>query len=829
VTVLPSKVSRLPPFRFRALFFAISALVLLGSPAAAQQPTPAQIEQLMSTPGGAEAVRQRIRTSGMTHEQIRQRLKAAGYSETLLDRYLSSAGGTGQQLVSDTVLNAMTSLGMVDRAEIAARDSGVSATTMVEAPMPTPAKPRTKIFGLDVFRGSTSQFLPDIAGPVDANYRVGPRDVLALIITGGVETSYSLEVSREGFIVIPQVGQVFVANLTLAQVREVLFRRLGSVYSGISRDANASTQFYVTVVKLRTNQVFVIGEAAAPASYQVSSVGTILTALYGAGGPSDIGSLRRVELHRNGQITSTLDVYDYLIRGDASGDARLESGDIIFVPAHGPRVEIVGEVLRPAIYELKEGETLNDLIGMAGGFTPTAGRRRVLVSRIVPPTEREAEGGRDRTVLDISSDDLSTGLGPTLPLVDGDRVEIFEIADRIRNSITVLGAVWNPGPQGFEDGMQLSEALRRAGGVRPDVKDALINRLNSDQTRSALRAEFTDTLGTLAADVLLQEDDTVRVYATTDFRPDRYIAITGAVRDDGRYPWREGLTLRDIVHQAGGLEDGAYLLHAEVARLPESRRPGELARTIAVPLDSSYLLERGIDGKYLGPPGISLTTGQQPDFVLEPYDNVLILRQPEWLLERRVTISGEVRFPGTYALTSKQERLSSLINRAGGLLPTAYPEAAAFVRSSSDVGRIGFNLRSVLADSSARDNFILEPGDTLNVPRFVPTVQVSGAVNSPIAVAHVPGKRLKYYIEAAGGETYSADLERAYVRQPNGIVEPFKERMFPIPDRNPQPLPGAEVFVPTKDPDDRKDWTAIVGSVAQVTASIVAIIVIVTR
>lgn len=765
----------------------------------------------------------------MTPEQIRQRLKAAGYSESLLDKYLSSAADTGQQLVSDTVLSAMTSLGMVDRAEIAARDSGLSATTMLEAPMPTPAKARTKIFGLDVFRESTSQFLPDIAGPVDANYRVGPRDVLALIITGGVEISHSLEVSREGFIVIPQVGQVFVANLTLAQVREVLFQRLGRVYSGISRDANASTQFYVTVVKLRTNQVFVIGEAAAPASYQVSSVGTILTALYGAGGPSDIGSLRRVELHRNGRITSTLDVYDYLIRGDASGDARLENGDIVFIPAHGPRVEIVGEVLRPAIYELKQGETLNDLIGMAGGFKPTAGRQRVLVSRIVPPAERVAAGGRDRTVLDISSDDLSTGLGPALPLVDGDRVEIFAIADRIRNSITVLGAVWNPGPQGFEAGMRLSEALRRAGGVRPDVKDALINRLQSDQTRRSLRAEFTDTLGTLADDMLLQEDDTVHVYATTDFRPDRYIAITGAVQEDGRYPWREGLTLRDVVHQAGGLEDGAYLVQAEVARLPESRRPGELARTIAVPLDSTYLLERGLDGKYLGPPGVSVMAGQQPDFVLEPYDNVLILRQPEWLLERRVTISGEVRFPGTYALTSKQERLSNLIIRAGGLLATAYPQAAAFVRSSSGVGRIGFDLESVLADSTARDNFILYPGDTLHVPRFEPTVQVSGAVNSPIAVAHVPGKRLNYYIDAAGGETYSADLDRAYVRQPNGIVEPYEGRMFPIPDKNPLPLPGAEVFVPTKDPDDRKDWTAIIGSVAQVTASIVAIIVVVTR
>lgn len=802
-----------------------------ASPASAQQPTQAQVEQAMATrPGAGSMIRQRIQSSGMTPDQIRQRLKSAGYSESLLDQYLGAAtADAGTTEPGESVLQAVTALGIVDRQEAASLQSGASATAPVMAAGPTPAKVPSRIFGLGVFRGSTSQFQPDIAGPVDASYKVGPRDVLALIITGGVETSYSLEVTREGFVVIPQVGQVFVANLTLDQVSEVLYRRLRSVYSGIGREATSSTRFYVTIVRLRTNQVFVIGEALAPASYQVSSVGTMLTALYGAGGPSDIGSLRAIELRRGGAVAARLDVYDYLIRGDASADARLETGDVIFIPMHGPHVSIAGEVLRPSTYELKAGETLRDLIGMAGGFTASAGRRRVLVTRVLPPAERDSAGGRDRTVLDITSDEFATGMGPALPLVDGDRVQVFEVADRVRNRIVVNGTVWTPGPQGFEPGMLLSDALQRAGGVRPEVKDALISRLQSDQTRLILRAAFSDTLGTLVQDILLQEDDDIRVFGTVDFRPDRYVAINGAVVRDGRHEWREGMTLRDLVHLAGGLEDGAYLIHAEVARLPETRMPGVLARTVVVPLDSTYLLERGLDGKYLGPPGIAAPNVPAPDFLLAPYDNVLILRQPEWLLERRVTIGGEVRFPGTYALLTKEDRVSSLIRRAGGLLPTAYPEAAVFTRASRGIGRVGFDLRSVLRQQGARDDLVLEPGDALVIPRFIPTVLVSGAVHSPIAVAHVPGKRLKYYVEAAGGDTYLADFDRAFVRQPSGIVEPYKNWIFPFPDRNPRPLAGAEVFVPSKDPDDKKDWTAIAGSVAQIITGMVAIIVVVTR
>jgi polysaccharide export outer membrane protein len=812
----------------------LAVLLLAGSALGAQQrPSQDQVQRaLQNQPGLAATVRARIGGSGLTPEQIRTRLRAAGYSENLLDAYMPGGRDTTGVAPGDDVLRAVRFLGLVDAQE---QDSlsrlragldmspilGLDTTIRMRDTLPS-----SRIYGMDIFRRSTSQFEPDLAGPVDASYKLGPRDVIAVILTGGVENSYSLEVTREGFIVIPQVGQVYVANLNLDQVTDLLYRRLRSVYSGLGRGADASTKLFVTVARLRANQIFVVGDVMSPGSYQISSAGTMLTALYAAGGPSDNGSLRGVQLRRGNQVVGELDVYGYLSVGDASRDFRLETGDVVFVPVHGPRVEVRGEVVRPAIYEVKPGETLADVIRLAGGFRAEANRERVLVRRIVPAGQR-TDAGRDRTVIDVTGANLTASAGG-LAMADGDEVEVFPIAARVRNRVTVTGAVWTPGSQGYTPGMRLSDALRLAGGVRPEVKSVQISRLQSDQTRRELRAQFRDTLGTLVQDMPVQEDDSIVVFGTTDFRPARYVAITGAVRKGGRFPYHEGMTLRDLLHYAGGMDDGAFLDRAEIARVPQNRTTGTLAVTVDVPLDSTYLLERGLDGKYLGPPGLVARANGAPEVVLEPYDNVLILQQPGWQLDRSVTLLGEVMFPGEYALKSKTERVADVIARAGGLTRVAYPTGAQFTRSQGRIGRIGFDLARVMEDTSFRDNIIMQAGDTLFVPPYRSVVDVRGAVHSPIAVAYSPGKNIDYYIDAAGGTTYNADKKRSYVQQPNGVVEPYRERTF-LPDSRPDPLAGAVVVVPVKDPNEKKDWAGIAGSVAQVLASLVAIVVVATR
>jgi protein involved in polysaccharide export with SLBB domain len=724
------------------------------------------------------------------------------------------------------------------------------------------------IFGQDMFTERTTQFAPNLAGPVDDSYRLGPGDELVLILTGDVEAAYTLDVTREGFVVIPQVGQLHVANLTMGQLRDLLYSRLGRVYSGVRRGANATTKFSVSVARLRTNQVFVVGDVARPGSYRVSSAGTALTALYAAGGPTENGSLRKIEIRRGGQVVDTLDVYDYLLRGDASHDARLESGDIVFVPVHGARVRIVGEVVRPATYEMARGETLADLIVAAGGYSPDASRERVQIERILPPGQR-ADGGRDRVVMDIvaqrgagegemripggGSIDGSDGNGGavatngarfpgaggadaldraamSVSLAAGDVVRVFPVTNRVRNRITVLGDVWTPGQQGFTPGMRLSDAIERSGGTKPDVYlgQILVTRLLPDSTRIQLRSSFRDSTGAVANDFELNEDDEIRIFSVAEFRPLRWVSISGAVRKSGRVKYREGMTLRDLVLLAGGLEQSAYLNEAEIARLPENRSAGVTAHTIRVSLDSTYLFERGPGGKYLGPPGIPAPESKAPEVELQPYDNVLILRQPNWELQRTVVIGGEVKFPGRYTLLSKKERLSDVIERAGGLTDYAYAGGVSFYRNEKHLGRIGVDLARVMEDESFRDNLILQDGDSLYIPAYTGVVNVAGAVNSPVAVAYVPGADLDYYVSAAGGASRVADTKRAYVRQPNGKVESVHRR-FLLPDGVPQPGPGSMVFVPERDMNAKSGFAQSLPVVASVLGSLVAVVALIGR
>ena len=800
--------------RFCARPLLLAAFLVIGGRAALAQ----QAGAAGASPQAAEALRQRIGGSGLSSDQIRTRLRAGGYSESLLDSYLPGASpsqGEGAQANNGEVLAAVRSLGIIDSTEAAQLEQALRPTVPIDPTLRAtagavapPARDTvvrrdsapdsTVVFGREVFTRETSAFVDNAGGPVDESYELGPGDRLVLILTGDVEAAYTLDVTREGFVVIPQVGQLPVANLTLGQLESLLYSRLGRVYSGVRRGPGATTRFSVSVARVRNNQVYVVGDVARPGAYRIPATGTAFSALYQAGGPTANGSLRRIEIRRGRRTADTLDVYDYLIRGDASRDVRLRSGDVIFVPVRGAYVRLTGEVIRPAIYELKPGETLANLVQAAGGFTATAGRTRVQIERILPPTQR-GTGGRDRVVLDVASSELATGSGPALALQAGDVVRVFPVADRVRNRVTVLGNVYAPGAQGFSGQLRLSDALRVAGGVKPDtyLGQVLVTRLRPDSSRVQLRAELRDTTGAVINDLQLQEDDEIRVFSLATFRPDRYVAISGAVRGGGQFAYREGMTVRDLVLLAGGVQESAFLGEAELARLPASRDGGVTATTIRFPLDSTYLFERDAAGRYLGPPGLQAPRASAPEVPLLPYDNVLILRQPNWELQRNVTITGEVRFPGTYAMTRKNERLRDLVTRAGGLTSEAYAGGTIFTRPQDSVGRIGLDVPGVLRNRRHVDNLLLQDGDSVFVPRFNAVVTVRGAVNSPLTVAYSPGADLSYYVRAAGGPSGNADLGRGYVTQPNGKVESVQRRRL-LPDGIPTPRAGSVVNVPAR-------------------------------
>jgi protein involved in polysaccharide export with SLBB domain len=802
-------------------------------PAGIDLPTPANLtpEQaqaiLRARPDLAQQLRERINASGLTPDQIRARLRAQGYPEDLLDDYLGGAAAVPEGAPSSNILTALRSLGVVSADEAdslrALRDSTAGLADSLTPGRKAPA--RLKVFGVDVFQRRSREFAPALAGPIDPSYVLGPGDVLVLLLTGDVERAHTLEVTREGFIFIPQVGQVFVANETLGQVTDQLYARLGRVYSGVRKGPNATTRFQLSVSKVRSVQVYVAGEVARPGLYAVSGSGTVLSALYAAGGPTENGSFRRVEVRRGTELLGTVDLYDYLLRGINSSSIRLASGDVVFVPTYGPRAKVTGEIVRPAIYELKPGETLRELVSAAGGFRETALTSRVQIHRILPPAGR-GEGGRDRVVVDVSGEAMKSGALPGYPMEGGDSVVVFAVAERSRAVVVVKGNVWLEGPVGFTPGMTLSDALRLAGGPKPDVflGDVLVSRLQPDSSRIQLRSALADSTGRPVDNLVLAEDDEVIVFSRTDFRSDRYVTIAGAVRKPGRLTFNDGMTIRDAILLADGLREDAYLSSAEVARLPTDRAGGQVATTIRVPLDSTYIFDRDRDGRYIGPPGLPAPASGAPTFRLEAFDNVLILQQPQWELQRTVTLTGQVQFPGRYALVTRTERLSDLLVRAGGVTKEAYPAGVEFYRSGE--GRIGVDLPKVLSDPSFNDNIILAGGDSIHIPEYSPVVAVRGAVNAPLNVTYVPGKRLDFYVNAAGGYSRDADIARTYVLQPTGKVESVKRR-FLLADGKPTPLAGATIEVPAKDKSrPPSNVLPLLGTLATVLASLATVVIV---
>jgi polysaccharide biosynthesis/export protein len=840
-----------------------------------QLPTPDQAKQaLQNQPELVRQLRQRLQSSGLTPDQVRSRLRAAGYPETLLDEYLQGADTTSFTRPGPRTLDAVRALGILSDTEVDSlqfKDSLLVVSDSLQEVLDSLHALRAdsaradsladsvavlrgqglKLFGLETFRRTSTRFLPVQSGPVDENYRLGSGDVLVLILTGDVEQAYTLTVNREGFVVIPQVGQVYVANLTLAQLEDQLYSRLRRVYSGIRRSPDARTKFQVSVARLRNIQVFVVGDVVRPGAYQVSSAGTVLTALYAAGGPSANGSFRTVQVRRGGKLVDSLDIYDYLLHGINSSDIRLQNGDVVFVPVHRGFVKVAGEVTRPAVYEVLPQETLRDLVEFAGGFGPAAYQARVRIHRILPPDAR-GTGSRARVVVDVGPEQFAGGSVPAVPMAPGDSVTVLAVASRLRGYVTVKGNVWVEGEVGFAPGRKLSDAIRLAGGPKPDVYlgRILVSRTNEDSTRVQLRSAFSDSTGRVAQDLALQEEDEIRVFSRAAFLPSRYVTIVGAVRNPGRLLYREGMTMRDLVLLADGVTEDADLKEAEIARRAEGADPGTLATSIRVPLDSTFRAGGGTDGQGPLP---QFGAGGVPDVALKPYDNVLIMRQTGWDLQRLVYLTGQVKHPGRYALRSKTERVSDLIRRAGGLTEQAYAGGVQFYRSYTPgrnpaesrpaevrerprsprdsvprgyTERVGLDLPRALKDSKFRDNIILTAGDSIHIPEYNPIVIVDGSVNSPGAVPYTPGKSLDWYVDAAGGYTQLSDSKHAYVTQPNGKREAVKRRII-LADGVPKPRSGAVVFVPAKVVQEQPANVAgVISTVAQVLTALVTVILV---
>lgn len=669
-----------------------------------------------------------------------------------------------------------------------------------------PVEPELRAFGYELFSGVPKTFAPATDIPVPADYVMGPGDTVVVQLFGKDNVEHTLSVTREGLLLFPGLGPIAVAGKKFSQLQKDLQGRVQRHFIG--------TRAAVSLGRLRSIRVFVLGDVERPGSYTVSSLATLTNALLASGGVKPHGSLRDVQLKRAGELITRLDLYDLLLRGDTRQDARLLPGDVIFVPPIQRTAGVSGRVRRPGVYELKGERTVEDLLTLAGGLLPDADPLAARLERITP------EGARKLDEVDLSAD-----TGRRQELKDGDIVRVLPVLERIDNTVNLAGHVERTGAYAWHEGMRLSDLLPTLSLLKPeaDPRFVLITREDAANGTRLYGASLAEALARPGgeADVMLAPADEVTVFdrradratlirpllerARASAGPDRpsaEVGIEGAVHHAGRYPWSPNMTVRDLLNAAGGLTDRAFLLEAELTRYAVAEG------------NAREQSRRLIDLRQALPAG-------NEQLRLEPYDRLVVRRIPRWQEEGTVEIAGEVKFPGKYPIASG-ERLSSVLRRAGGLTEQAYPGAAVFLRESvrqreqeylerltaqleRDLGlisqggpEIGVRKETALAEGEAllrqmrsakatgrmvvrledvlasRDDYdvIMQPGDRLVVPQRPDEVTVIGEVYHPTSHLYVDHQMRDAYVKLSGGVTERGNRRAVYVVHADGSVSP---------------------------------------------------------
>lgn len=797
--------------RIAATAFVVATSMVAGDARAqaAPPPPPPPTTTPVTTPTGQTAAQQAaaaatgkavsnqqisdaIQRSGLTEAQVRARLQAQGYDASLADPFFAAKGGgaAGQALssASPQFTAALGALGILSAEPNEAKLDDTEKEDRANRARAT-VRGVGGVFGKDIFQRASTAFDPVLAGPVDPSYRLGVGDQIQLIITGDVELAYAFDLRRDGTVVIPQVGQVAIAGLSLDGARALLRQRMSQSYSGLS---NGSTQLDLSVSRLRTNAVFVIGEVEEPGVYQVNAIGTVFHALARAGGPTDRGSFRRIELRRAGTVVRTFDLYRYLIDGDGSQDIRLEQGDVIFVPLNTRAVAIGGAIRRPRIFELRTEEGFDALLRYAGGLSPVASSDRVQVDRIVPPPQRAP--GFERVKVDVRLDG-NIAKAQAFPLVDGDLVTVFSIGDLRRNVVQLQGSVFQPGEYEFREGMTLDTLFARAQGFLPNaIRDRYFVRRLVPATGRTLSLTVP---GDSAPRFALAEFDEVEVLDGLRDYPLFTVAVTGAVNRPEGYPYLQSESLRDLVDRAGGFTEGA--LHVEVAQ----RRVGTaFSDTTSIVTVFNVLEDFG-------------SSGRANRFMIQPQDRVSVRLAAGYRPQRAVQVRGAFAEPGAYAINEQIDRLSVLVQRAGGTLPVANLASARLIRSGLPVA---IDFEKALRKDPAHDVRLLD-GDALVIDADAQVVRVQGAVARASLLRWDPKLSVTDYIERAGGVAENGVHHRAVVESPAGISRRVRRVLWTV-KVEPTVVSGAVITVPVK-PESKTTAQSVFATLMQ-SASVIA-------
>ena len=637
------------------------------------------------------------------------------------------------------------------------------------------------LFGSELFSSPNLGFEPNTNIPASPNYVLGINDVLELNVWGVQQFSYSGKISNRGIITVPNIGEIFVSGLTLEAAETKIKTAVSRIYATVG----SGSRFSLNVSSFRTITITIIG-ARQPGNYKVSSMSSVFNALHVAGGPSEIGSYRNIEVIRNDKVIRVVDLYKFLSRGDQSDNISLKDNDVIRIPAYKARISLEGEVKRPGIFELVADENLERILEYAGWFTENAYINRIAV---------EQKTGSERKVADLNAANYASYIPQA-----GDVIAVAKILDRYENRVQIRGAVFRPGTYSIEQNMTVKSLIEKANGVVENVflERATLIREQADLTKTYLTVNLKAALtGDPAQNTLLQKEDELVIFYNYDLLEKHAITISGEVRKPGNYSYTPEITLQNIIMEAEGLTD----LAAKKVEISRVRKD-----SLYNPKDPNRII-------YFNLVYDPSTNTEATTFKLAPEDNIIIRRIEVVETQQLVAVTGTVLYPGPYALITKDERVSDLLARTGGFTNESNLSQIHLVREGYT---IPITWKKVGEKPSRRSNIILKPGDQLVVPNLETTVTISGAVLYPTIIPVEGKKSARHYINSAGGETENADLKRVYVVHQNGRIVKTKQFLF---IRNyPELDGGAKVVVPQKPVKEKRNSGEIIGYSTMVTS-----------
>jgi protein involved in polysaccharide export with SLBB domain len=721
---------------------------------------------------------QNVKVSQLSDDQIIQvwkKMQDSGISEQEAYKLMLQKGlPAGEvQAFKDRVtllgLNKTNATKTTSKSEKEKIDFSRSVNDTVISPKPvtsipvSPAPAVLSVYGTDFFNQSAIKFEPNFSVATPKGYVLGPGDEVIVLLTGLNESSVRSKVTPEGNLQIPYAGIVYVNGFTIEQATNLIKNKMTRVYPGLN---SGQTQLTINLGNTRSIKITILGEVKTPGSYTLSSLSTLFNVLYNSGGPNANGSLRNIELIRNNKVYKTVDFYSFLQQGLLGGNVRLEDQDVIRIPVYKKRVGVSGEVKRPAIYELKENEQLDDLIKYAGGYTDVAYKGIAKIDQI-NTLEREVK-------------DVPANLFENYIPRNGDMVSIGPITNRYTNRITLEGSVYRPGVYELSAGFTLAALLKKAQGLKPEayMERGYIKRTLPNLERESISFKPADIVNG-KNDVPLLREDSVIILDRDVFTSNQKITISGYVRKPLVITYRKGLKLADLIAMAGGFDDEAANHHIEVSRIIKNESDSvanQLVNTFTVDMNNNAV--------------------NPPDIELQPMDFVYVPRLVNYRSLGNVSIKGEILFPGDYAVQKRDETALDFLKRAGGLTPYGSLENTQVYRRGV---RVNLDL-TANSNQKVKNNMILLPGDSIYVPRVISYVEVAGAVNNPQYITY-NGSSFKYYINSAAGTTENARLKGAYIKYPNGLNKPVRRFMFFRV--YPSVKPGSKIVVPEKTPDSR--------------------------